>query len=134
MYPILGICGRAGSGKDTAADFMVSYGQAKKLALADPMKRLAASVYEFTDNQLWGPSNARNAADQRYMGFGCYKPLNEASDRMYALGLSWVESLMPGASPLRLDDAFWQLKTWCTALAHRQIQSPDTAFTCRHVL
>jgi hypothetical protein len=37
-----------------------------RVALADPLKRIAKDVYDFTDEQLWGPSSARNAPDRRY--------------------------------------------------------------------
>jgi len=59
--PIFIIVGQAGSGKDAVADtFVKTYG-AEKLALADPMKRFAKKVFGFTDEQLWGPSENRNA-------------------------------------------------------------------------
>lgn len=63
---ILGVCGVAGSGKDTTADFLVEHRSFLKIALADPLKRIAADVYQFTRDQLWGPSEARNKPDPRY--------------------------------------------------------------------
>lgn len=63
---IIGILGVAGAGKDTAADFLVRDHGFTKVALADPLKRLARDVFAFTDDQLWGPSAARNAPDERY--------------------------------------------------------------------
>lgn len=63
---IVGICGLAGSGKDTAADFLVKNEGFVKIAFADPLKRIARDVYDFTDEQLWGPSAARNKPDMRY--------------------------------------------------------------------
>lgn len=64
---IIGICGQAGSGKDTAADFLVKHAGFVKVAFADPMKRICQDVYDFTDEQLWGPSEKRNAPDPRYI-------------------------------------------------------------------
>lgn len=63
---ILGISGLAGSGKDTSADFLVSDLGYVKVSLADPLKRIAKEVYDFTDGQLWGPSKFRNEPDKRY--------------------------------------------------------------------
>lgn len=63
---IIGICGLAGSGKSTAADFLVRNHGFVSLAFADPLKRIARDVYDFTDEQLWGPSSARNTPDKRY--------------------------------------------------------------------
>lgn len=63
---ILGICGLAGSGKDTAAKFIVEDHRFVPMAFADEMKRICKRVYDFTDQQLWGPSEFRNAPDKRY--------------------------------------------------------------------
>lgn len=63
---IIGICGLAASGKDTAADLLVKNEGYVKIAFADPLKRIARDVYAFTDVQLWGPSSERNRPDARY--------------------------------------------------------------------
>jgi hypothetical protein len=58
--------GSANSGKDTVADHLVEKHGFVKVALADPMKRFCMEVYDFTEEQLWGPSPMRNAPDKRY--------------------------------------------------------------------
>lgn len=63
---IIGICGQAGSGKDTAADFLVKDHGFAKVSFADPMKRFCQEIFDFTDEQLWGASKYRNAPDKRY--------------------------------------------------------------------
>lgn len=63
---IIGISGLANSGKDTCADFLVRRKGFAKVALADPLKRMARDVYGFSIDQLWGPSKMRNAPDGRY--------------------------------------------------------------------
>jgi hypothetical protein len=63
---LIGICGKAGSGKDTIADILVRDHGLAKIALADPLKRIALDVFAFTFEQLWGPSAMRNAPDMRY--------------------------------------------------------------------
>lgn len=63
---ILGICGLAGSGKDTVAKFLAEDLRFVGIAFADPLKQIAKAVYRFTDDQLWGPSQMRNAPDTRY--------------------------------------------------------------------
>lgn len=69
---ILGIMSNAGSGKDTAADFLVERHGFTKMSLADEMKRICKRVYDFSDEQLWGPSHMRNAVDPRYItGYKC---------------------------------------------------------------
>jgi hypothetical protein len=78
MKSIVGIAGKAGSGKDTVADILVKGHGFTKVALADPLKRICREVFKFTDEQLWGPSRSRNAGDVRYprehscrQGFHC---------------------------------------------------------------
>lgn len=92
---IVGISGVAGSGKGTAADFLVRNHGFVKVALADPIKRTVQDVFGFTEWQLWGPSEARNAPDTRYprkhgpfsqMSFSCpccrvdFNPMVEPED------------------------------------------------------
>lgn len=62
---IIGIVGPAGSGKDTVADAFVEAGWCK-IAFADELKRTAKRWYNFSDEQLWGPSEKRNEVDERY--------------------------------------------------------------------
>ena len=66
MMNLLGIVGRAGSGKDTVADILVRDHGFVKVACADPLKRICRDTYGFTDSQLWGPSMERNKLDLRY--------------------------------------------------------------------
>lgn len=63
---IIGLCGKAGSGKDTVADILVRDHGFVKVAFADPLKRICRDVFDFTDQQLWGPSESRNEPDFRY--------------------------------------------------------------------
>lgn len=64
---IIGITGLAGAGKDTVADLLVKGHGFVKVSLADPMKRFCKEVFGFTVEQLWGPSELRNAPDLRYV-------------------------------------------------------------------
>jgi len=58
-FPIIGLCGVAGVGKDVVADFFVEKGFAK-VAFSDPMKRFIQYLFNLDDEQLWGPSKTRN--------------------------------------------------------------------------
>ncbi len=135
MYPIVGITAKAGGGKDTIAGFMVKNHEAQAIALADPMKRLAEMVYLFTEDQLWGPSESRNAPDARFDGPLSAKAqaFNEASDRLYAKGEAWIADIMPDATIEAKHEAFWQLKNWCTAVAAHFLASREV-LTPRYVL
>jgi hypothetical protein len=63
---IIGIAGRARAGKSTAASVLVKEFGFVEVCLADPLKRICKEVFAFTDEQLWGPSEYRNAPDMRY--------------------------------------------------------------------
>lgn len=63
---IISLTGNTGVGKDTMADYLVSKYGFVKVSMADPFKRIAKEVYEFSDEQLWGPAQARNLPDKRY--------------------------------------------------------------------
>ena len=66
-YPILGLCGPAGSGKDTIAAMVgETLGGCQRMGFADALKRFAQNLFEFTDDQLWGPSEMRNAPDPKW--------------------------------------------------------------------
>lgn len=63
---IVGLSGLAGSGKDFVANLLVEKHDFVKIALADPLKRICQEVFDFSDEQLWGPSEERNKPDKRY--------------------------------------------------------------------
>lgn len=68
---IIGISGIAGSGKDTATDFLVEDHNLVRVGLADKLKRILKDVFDFTDEQLWGPSSERVRPDYRYKRAEC---------------------------------------------------------------
>lgn len=87
---IIGICGKAGSGKDTVAALIASKHVARfhyrsftvrdsndaspptfvpgaqQAALADALKFVAMDIWGFSPQQLWGPSAERNKPDARW--------------------------------------------------------------------
>lgn len=63
---IIGISGRAGAGKDTVANVFVDQYGFRKISMADPFKHFLQRIFEFSDDQLWGPSALRNKVDKRY--------------------------------------------------------------------
>lgn len=64
---IIGIAGTAGSGKSTVADHLVAEHGFIAVNLADPIKRFCRDVFDFSEEQLWGPSEKRNEPDKRYL-------------------------------------------------------------------
>jgi dephospho-CoA kinase len=52
---IVGITGKAGAGKDTAANILIDEHGFVKLAFANPLKDAAKILFNFTDDQLYDP-------------------------------------------------------------------------------
>jgi len=66
MHLMVCISGFSGSGKDEFAKRLLQNYNAIQTGLADPGKRHMADAYGFTEQQLFGPSQFRNAGDLRY--------------------------------------------------------------------
>jgi hypothetical protein len=103
-YPILGICGPAGSGKDAIAAIAAKALNGTCIAQADPMKRLAGILFGFTAEQCWGPSACRNAPDPRYTR----KKLQEA-----------LELEARGKQYQAIDSEHQQVKEWLVDVVGR---------------
>lgn len=80
-FPIIGVKGGARSGKDTIAGFLAEYLGGGCIAQADPMKRFAADLFGFTEDQLWG-NEAKEAIDPRYT---TRDSLEELSTKLFPL-------------------------------------------------
>ena len=50
---LIGICGKAGSGKDTIGDHLIKNYGFKKIALADPIKRLVKDVFALDEDTVY---------------------------------------------------------------------------------
>lgn len=97
--PVLGLCGKAGSGKDTAADHLVKQYNFYKYALAAPIKEMLA-VIGF-DPDVYANREIKERVDDR---FGVsYRKLAQT------LGTEWARSLNP---------EFWLI---CAQIKYEQI-------------
>ncbi len=65
MSKLIGIAGKAGTGKSEVARILSHKGYTI-IAFADALKRILKEVFDFSDEQLWGPSSNRNSADPRF--------------------------------------------------------------------
>jgi hypothetical protein len=118
--PIILLSGQAGSGKDTVAGYLVKNHAAAALAMADPMKRLGL-VFNFTEDQLWGPSESRNAEDERFRD--PYFNDRILTDLYSGIGYGWVRDVMPGLSEAQLKENHSVLVGWATRLLNVAVEA-----------
>jgi hypothetical protein len=111
MANIIGISGKAGSGKDTVAEYLVEHHGFVRMALADEMKRFCKRVFGFTDLQLWGPSDNRNAIDRRYDDL---EEWERAEDKLFEFGPEWCSFLLGTSDRTfgKADEAWTALLMW----------------------
>lgn len=106
---IIGIVGEAGSGKDTVAAMVLKSTGAVKVAFADPLKEFCRDVFGFTDHQLWGPSEARNAPDPRFIDRS--RTQTEGLWKAYLQhAIPWLKRVLP--RDYDLVSALEQLDAW----------------------
>jgi hypothetical protein len=93
---ILGLSGFAGVGKDTVADILVRDHGFVKVAIADPLKRVARDIFDFTDEQLWGPSAMREQPDTRYQREHTWRLTAERGTYCICCGVKPIHDLEHG--------------------------------------
>jgi hypothetical protein len=126
-YPIIIMVGKAGSGKDTVAAYLANKTGAFRTAQADPLKRFAQDVLGATDEQLWGPSEARNAP----IGPMAVTPVNDPVTPLLVdiprTAYSWLVGCGLGTNMRER-----KLRNWYLDLYNRQQQGE--VLTVRYVL
>jgi len=60
---LVGLAGRAGSGKSTCAAWLVEHRQAVEFSLAEPLKLLAMDVFGFSREQVFGTQKDKETVD-----------------------------------------------------------------------
>ena len=130
-FQIIGLLGQAGSGKDTVADWFYRKGYVKA-AFADVMKRYVNSLFLYTPEVLWGPSELRNqphlAGDPWWMdvmsrwGRATNKFVNELFAHPFSNG------------HIGRVDAYLSLMQWLTDLRRYTQRVPGNLLSPRVVL
>lgn len=67
---VIALLGPAGSGKSSVSQYLIDNYGAKRYSLAGPLKEVAKRTLNFSDNQLYGTQEQKEAIDPRY-GFSC---------------------------------------------------------------
>ena len=95
---LIGILGRAGSGKTTTGLHLVEKYGAQRLSFAEPLKRLAQHIMGFTDEQLYGTQAVKEAVDDRY-GMSATQFLMKLGDgaRNFIKYSVWCEAALESA-------------------------------------
>lgn len=106
---VVGVSGQAGAGKDTVANYIVEKYGFVRVALADPLKRLGFRVFRFSEEQLWGPSDARNAVDDRFAGDLAW---DRALERLHLISHEYCADVLGTADDTRLEQASNSLIHW----------------------
>jgi len=116
------LAGQAGSGKDTVGEYIARNYNGVALGQADPMKRFARSVFGFTETQLWGPSEMRNARDPRFddldlLAMG--EMLDHLELRFGTFAPAWVKDVLPDLGWVDQRKARKKLLTWFDGICER---------------
>lgn len=92
---LIGICGKAGSGKDTIGDYLVEQHGFDKIALADPIKRLVRDVFVLDDTTV-NDRELREKPLDKWGGWSVRKLLQFIGTEMFRERIDeeiWVKSL-----------------------------------------
>lgn len=63
---IVGLLGKAGSGKSTVAKYLVANHGAKVYSFATPLKLMVQEIFALTDEQIYGTQEQKESVDPRY--------------------------------------------------------------------
>lgn len=66
LCAIIAVCGPAGSGKSTVANHLVEKYGAERYGFATPLKEMVKRALGFTDEQVYGTQEQKEAVDPRY--------------------------------------------------------------------
>ena len=92
---LIGVSGKAGSGKDTIGDYLVKEYAFKKIALADPIKRLVKDVFALDDHAVYDRV-AREQSLQRWPKWSVRTLLQFIGTELFREKIDdsvWVKSL-----------------------------------------
>lgn len=92
---LIGICGRAGVGKDTVGDYLVKNYSFNRISLADPIKRLVKDVFVLDDRTVYDRV-AREQPLENWNNWSVRKLLQFIGTELFRNNIDneiWVKSL-----------------------------------------
>lgn len=95
------------------------------------MKRLVYDVFQFTEEQLWGPSEARNARDTRYSPIERWE---HARQRLFMFAEGWLLDVLSDLDDAPLREAWVKLTEWFQRCYEHYRDDTDSNPTPRYVL
>jgi hypothetical protein len=118
---LVGLSGAAGAGKSVAASYLHDRYGFTIISMADPMKRICADLFGFTQHQLYGPSSARSEPHARIC-----RPGGEPLTARYALQTlgDWGKTCAPFV---------WLDAAMSLADKHDRVVIPDIRFMAEFV-
>lgn len=93
---IIGVIGKAGAGKDTIADYFVNQHGFKRIALADPIKRMVEDVFVLDKHTVYDRV-AREQPLPQWNGWSVRKLLQIIGTELFRRNIDdsvWVKSLL----------------------------------------
>jgi hypothetical protein len=63
---IIGICGKAGSGKSSVGRHLIEKYGAQRVSFAEPLKRMAMDIWGFSEEQVFGEADVKETIDPRW--------------------------------------------------------------------
>jgi hypothetical protein len=99
--------GIKGSGKSTGSNYLISNYQYQEVAFADPLKKACQALFLFSDEQLYGTQEQKEAADPRW--FNC-----SPRTIMQFIGTDLLRNNLGKIMPGLGNDVFiHHFKLWC---------------------
>jgi len=109
---LIGITGKAGSGKDTIGDYLVTKYKFQRIALADPIKRLVKDIFVLDDRTVYDRVERE-------------KPLKDWPEWSVRKLLQFIGTEMFRQN---IDDAIWVKSLWL-----RIVQNPNVNYVVTDV-
>ena len=90
---LIGLMAGKGSGKSTAANYMINNYNFVEKSMAEPLKKACKELFLFTDDQLFGTQEQKETPDPRWFGCSPRKALQYVGTDLIRNNL---DNIMPG--------------------------------------